>query len=80
MNKELLLAALLTTCAGAGVTSAADAPKKEEAKAEAEPRKSGSVELAYDYKSLDANKDGYVSPDEMNEHDKRRAAAKAAAK
>lgn len=76
MLVKLILAVALSCLSITGYT--ADAPKKEEPKAVAEPRKSGSVELAYDYKNLDANKDGYVSPDEMIEHDKKRNAAKAA--
>lgn len=66
-----------------GPLFAADAPRKDPppaAKEAATARQgqsapAGGSELAYDYKTLDANKDGYVTPDEMIEHDKRRAAA-----
>ncbi len=74
MKKNLLMAAVLALFAT--TAAAADAPRKADKKG-AEKAGAGGVELAYDYANLDANKDGYVSPDEMNEHDKKRNAAKA---
>lgn len=63
MKKTALLCALAMVSATA---IAADAKKASSEK----------PELARDWVEMDANKDGYITPDEMVEWEKKRAAAK----